>query len=161
MAGPTGPRQTLDKFAAGVLAGSQSAKVLMVDGTNPVFAAPKAWKVKDALDKAGYIVSFANFVDETSVLADLILPDHTFLESWAEALPESGSMTAVASVAGPAMKPLFQSRATGDVLLDVAQKLKKPLGLPWQTFDAMIKATFDAHRRRRLVGRAEAGRLVG
>jgi len=144
MAGPTGPRQTLDKFAAGVLAGSQSAKVLMVDGTNPVFAAPKAWKVKDAFDKAGYIVSFANFVDETSVLADLILPDHTFLESWSEALPESGSMTAVASVAGPAMKPLFQSRATGDVLLDVAQKLRKPLGLPWQTFDAMIKATFDA-----------------
>ena len=92
MAGPTGPRQTLDKFAAGVLAGSQSAKVLMVDGTNPVFAAPKAWKVKDALDKAGFIVSFANFVDETSVLADLILPDHSFLESWAEALPESGSI---------------------------------------------------------------------
>jgi anaerobic selenocysteine-containing dehydrogenase len=145
MAGPSvGARQSLDKFAAGVVAGSQSAKVMLVDGTNPVFAAPKAWKVKEAFEKVPYIVSFASFVDETSVLADLILPDHSFLESWTDALPESGSMTAVAGVAGPAMKPLFQTRATPDVLLDVAQKLKKPLSLPWQTYDAMLKATFDA-----------------
>src|SRR4029077_16846724 len=66
-----------------------------------------------------------------------------FLESWADALPESGSMVAVASVAPPAMKPLFQTRATPDVLLDVAKKLKKPLGLPWDTYQAMLKATFD------------------
>jgi anaerobic selenocysteine-containing dehydrogenase len=145
VAGPTtGARQTLDTFAAAVVAGSQSPKVLFVDGTNPVFAAPRAWKVKEAVEKASYVVSFASFVDETSVLADLILPDHSFLESWSDALPESGSMVAVAGVAGPAMKPLFQTRATQDVLLDVAQKLKKPLGLPWQTYDAMLKATFDA-----------------
>jgi len=145
MAGPsTGPRQTLDKFAAAVGAGSQPVGVLVVDGTNPVFAAPKAWKVREAFEKAPYIVSFASFIDETSVLADLILPDHSFLESWSDALPESGSMIAVASVAAPAMKPLFQTRATGDVLLDVAQKLKKPLGLNWTTYDAMVKATFDA-----------------
>ena len=133
----------------------------MVDDANPVFAAPKAWKVREAFEKAPFIVSFASFVDETSVLADLILPDHSFLESWSDALPESGSMVAVASVAPPAMKPLFQTRATPDVLLDVAQKLKKPLGLPWQTYDEMLKATFDASRRRRVVHRAETRRLVG
>jgi anaerobic selenocysteine-containing dehydrogenase len=145
MAGPsTGPKQTLDKFAAAVGSGSQPLGLLFVDDANPVFASPKAWKVKEALEKAQYIVSFASFVDETSVLADLILPDHSFLESWSDALPESGSMVAVASVAAPPMKPLFQTRATPDVLLDVAKRLKKPLGLTWDTYDAMLKATFDA-----------------
>jgi len=144
MAGPsTGPRQSLQKFAEAVGSGAQPVGLLLVDGTNPVFAAPKAWKVREALEKAPYIVSFASFVDETSVLSDLILPDSSFLESWSDALPESGSMVAVASVAAPAMKPLFQTRPTGDVLLDVAQKLSKPLGLAWTTYDAMLKATFD------------------
>ena len=41
--------------------------------------------------------------------------------------PESGASVALATVAGPAMKPLHQTRATPDVLLDVARKLKKPL----------------------------------
>jgi anaerobic selenocysteine-containing dehydrogenase len=144
MAGPTvSSRQTLDTFAAGIAGGGQSARVLMVDGANPIFAAPKAWKVKDAFDQIPYIVSFASFIDETSHLADLILPDHSFLESWTDALPESGSMTAVAGVAPPAMTPLFQTRATADVLLDVARKLKTPLGLPWPSYEDMLKATFD------------------
>src|SRR5262249_37155903 len=54
---------------------SPQTQVLMVDSVNPVFASPKAWGVKDALMKIPYIVSFGNFIDETSVLADLILPD--------------------------------------------------------------------------------------
>ena len=48
--------------------GSQSAKVLLVDGTNPVFAAPKAWKVKEALREGRRSSSASrSFVDETSV----------------------------------------------------------------------------------------------
>ena len=58
-----------------------------------------------------YIVSFGSFLDETSSLADLILPDHSFLESWAESVPESGSLVAVASVGtagdGPAAPDAF------------------------------------------------------
>jgi anaerobic selenocysteine-containing dehydrogenase len=42
------------------------------------------------------------------------------------------------------MKPLFQTRATPDVLLEVGRTLKRPLELGWQTFDEMIKASFDA-----------------
>jgi anaerobic selenocysteine-containing dehydrogenase len=132
----------LDALAAGILSGDQAASVLIVDGANPVFAAPRAWNVRAALDKIPFIVSFASFVDETSALADLILPDHSFLESWAEAMPESGSIGAVASVAPPAMKPLFDTRASGDVLLATARALKKPLDLPWQSFEDMLKASF-------------------
>jgi anaerobic selenocysteine-containing dehydrogenase len=132
----------LSQFAADVVAGTSSPQVLFVDGANPVFTTPPAWRVRDAFDKIPYIVSFSSFLDETTALADLILPDHSFLESWSESVPESGASTAVASVAPPAMRPLHQTRATPDVLLEIGRTLRRPLELPWQTFDEMLAATF-------------------
>jgi anaerobic selenocysteine-containing dehydrogenase len=53
---------------------------------------------------------------------------------------------AVLSVAPPVMRPLHQTRAMPDVLLDVARRLAEPLTPPfaWQTFDEMLAATFNA-----------------
>ncbi len=118
-----------------------SAKVLLLDGANPVFDAPKAWKVREALAAIPFIASFSSFIDDTSNLADLILPDHSFLESWVDSAPESGSIEAVTTAAGPAMKPLYQTRATADVLIEVAAKLKSPVALPWKTAEEVAKST--------------------
>ena len=99
------------------------------------------WKTKDALAKIPYIVSFGSFADDTSVMADLILPDHSFLESWIDSRPETGTTKAIVTVGGPVMKPLHDTRATADVLLDVAKKLQKPLaGMP-ESFSAMLQAS--------------------
>jgi len=92
-----------------------------------VFASPASWQVAEALKRVPFIVSFGSFVDETSALADLILPDHSFLESWVEAAPESGSATAAPSKFGPVMRPLYDTRSTPDVLLEVSRALAKPL----------------------------------
>jgi anaerobic selenocysteine-containing dehydrogenase len=126
-----------------MLAGDKSpVQALLIDGVNPVYSTPPGWKVRDAVLKVPFVVSFGNFIDDTSVLADLILPDHAFVESWTEARPESGATIALATVAGPAMKPLYQTRATPDVLLDVAKKLKQPIKpeFPWTSFDQMLQA---------------------
>jgi anaerobic selenocysteine-containing dehydrogenase len=136
--------ESLDRIAADILSGRSSPQVLLIDGANPVFTAPRAWRVREAFDRIPYIVSVGSFLDETSVLADVIVPDHSFLESWTEAVPESGAMVAVASVAPPVMSPLYQTRATPDVLLEVARRLRRPLNLPWQTFDEMLGAAFAA-----------------
>src|SRR6185436_9470193 len=134
------PTRPLRTFAADVLAGKTVPQVLFVDGVNPVHTAPPGWKIKDALAKIPYIVSFGSFADDTSVMADLILPDHSALESWRDSRPESGTPTSIITVAGPAMKPLHNTRATEDVLLDVARKLKKPLpGMP-ESFSAMLQS---------------------
>jgi anaerobic selenocysteine-containing dehydrogenase len=116
---------------------------VLIDGANPVFTAPPAWRLRETLAKIPFIASFGSFLDETSALSDLIFPDHSFLESWAEAMPESGSMVAVGGVAPAAMKPLHDTRATPDVLLDVSRLLARPLNLPWQTFEEMLTATFS------------------
>jgi anaerobic selenocysteine-containing dehydrogenase len=118
------------------------AQVLLIDGSNPIFNALPVWKLAETLARLPYIVSLGSFLDETSILADLILPDHSFLESFVEAAPESGSLIGVASVAPPVMRPLHDTRATPDVLLDVSRQLARPLDLPWQTFEEMLTATF-------------------
>jgi anaerobic selenocysteine-containing dehydrogenase len=117
-----------------------SAKLLLLDGANPVFDAPKAWKVREALAAIPFIASFGSFIDDTSAHADLILPDHSFLESWVDSAPESGSMAAVTTAAGPVMKPLYNTRATADVLIEVAGKLKTPVALPWKTAEDVAKS---------------------
>jgi anaerobic selenocysteine-containing dehydrogenase len=115
---------------------SPSPKLLLLYNANPVFGSPVAWRVKEGLMSIPYIVSFGQFIDETSVLSDLILPDHSFLESWVDDIPESGSTMAVISVARPVMKPLHQTRPMADVLLELGRDL------PWKTYDEVLKAAF-------------------
>jgi anaerobic selenocysteine-containing dehydrogenase len=128
--------------ANGMTVEGAPVQVLFVDGANPVFSAPPSWKVREALGNVPLIVSLGSFLDETSILADLILPDHSFLESWSEAVPESGSMMAVVSAAPPVMMPLYQTRPAPDVLLEIGRRLSTPVALPWQTFEEMLTATF-------------------
>lgn len=116
-------------------------QVLLLDEANPVFAAPASWKAADWLRQVPFIASFGSFLDDTSALADLILPDHSFLESWVDSAPESGASAYVATVAPPAMRPLYDTRSMPDVLLDTGRRLKQPLSpaMPWQTFEEMLQ----------------------
>ncbi len=122
----------------------QPLKVLLLYDANPVFVTPANVRVKEVLEKVPFIASFGSFLDETSALADLILPDHSFLESWLDDVPESGTAHAVASLAPPAMRPLQNTRAMPDVLLDVAHQLGEDLNkaLPWKTYEEMLRSTY-------------------
>jgi anaerobic selenocysteine-containing dehydrogenase len=142
LAGAPEPGHSLDRVAADLLAGAPGPQVLLVDGANPVFTAPPAWRVREALERVPYIVSVGSFLDETAAMADLILPDHSFLETWSDALPESGSLVAVAGAAPPVMEPLHDTRATPDVLLAVGRQLARPLDLPWGTFEELLGESF-------------------
>jgi menaquinone reductase, molybdopterin-binding-like subunit len=115
--------------------------VLLLHNSNPVFATPAVWKVRNSLAKIPFIVSFGSFVDETSELADLILPDHSPLESWLSDVPESGTNRAVVSLAPPAMQPLHNTVAMPDALLTIAHQLGGELGkaLPWESFQDMLQ----------------------
>jgi anaerobic selenocysteine-containing dehydrogenase len=137
---------SLDILASQLSSGAAAVRVLLLYNANPVFAAPAAWGVPGALDKVPFIVSFSSFMDETTALADLILPDHSPLESWLDDVPVSGSARTVVSVAPPAMHPLHNTRSTPDILLDVAHQLGGDLAkaLPWKTYDEGIQASFTA-----------------
>jgi anaerobic selenocysteine-containing dehydrogenase len=116
-------------------------EVLLLHEANPVFATPLGWRVKEAFEKVPFIASFGSFIDETSNLADLILPDHSFLESWIDDVPESGTTQSVVSVAPPAMRPLHDTRALPDVLLDLAHRLggQTSQALPGKSYEEMLQ----------------------
>jgi len=117
-----------------------TARALVLDDANPLHGLPKAMGFRETLEKIPFIASFGSFVDDTSAFADLILPEHSFLESWVESTPESGSREVVSTVAGPVMKPLHLTRETADVLIEIGGKLKSPVALPWKTAEELAKS---------------------
>ena len=123
-------------------------KALLLYGANPVFATPDAWEVKQALQKVPFIASFGRFVDETSILADLILPDSSELESWVDGSPESGTTRIVANLAPPAMSPIHDTKPMPDVLLTVAQQTggDAAKALPWKTYQDALKASLAQYQ---------------
>lgn len=129
---------------AGVLTKFRAPEVALLFNANPIFATPADGGVREALEKVPFIASFGSFIDDTSRLADLILPDHSPLESWLDDAPESGSVRTVVSVAPPVMAPLHNTRSMPDALLDVAQQLggDAAKALPWKTYDEAVKASF-------------------
>lgn len=135
----------LNAMAQAVMSGKSGApQMLMLYEANPIFAAPAATHIREAIAKIPYIVSFGSFIDETSAQADLILPDHAPLESWLDSIPASGSFQSGVSLAPPAVAALHETRPMPDVLLGLAQKLGGDVAkaLPWTSFDAMLKAAY-------------------
>jgi menaquinone reductase, molybdopterin-binding-like subunit len=143
-AAPTRPSfARLNALAQSVLSGKAGApQMLLLYEANPIFSAPPGTRIREALARIPYIVSFGSFIDETSAQADLILPDHAPLESWLDSIPESGSFQTVVSLAPPAVSPLHNTRSMPDVLLGLARRLGGVVAqaLPWVTYDAMLRA---------------------
>ncbi len=131
---------SLNALAQSALRGQ--LQMLLLYDANPIFSAPAATQIREAIAKIPYIVSFGSFIDETSAHADLILPDNAPLESWLDSVPQAGSFQSVANIAPPAVAPLHNTHPMPDVLLVLAQKLggDTAKALPYSTFDAMLRA---------------------
>lgn len=126
-------------------------KALLLYGANPVYTSPPGAGAREAIEKIRFIASLGSFIDDTSIFADLILPDHSPLESWLDDLPESGAIHSVASLSAPAVRPLHNTRAMPDVLLDVAHQMggEMAAALPWKSYEEMLKATFESYNQAR------------
>ena len=106
-------------------AGSPGATppVLFLYQANPLASTPWNERLRRALSEAPMVVSFSPFLDETARHADLILPDHTYLERWQDAPAPHTVAFPVWGVVQPVTKPLHDTRATGDVVLELASRL--------------------------------------
>lgn len=100
---------------------SGAIKTLFVHGVNPVFELPKSLGFAQALESVPQVISFATFPDETALQADYIFPDHHGLESWGYQHVTTGTMQSTLSGAQPVVSPMYNTRATVDVLLAAAQ----------------------------------------
>ncbi|HUF11632.1 MAG TPA: molybdopterin dinucleotide binding domain-containing protein [Longimicrobiales bacterium] len=98
--------------------GNGQVGLLLVHGENPLYSVPLPEGAAEAIAGVDTLVSFSSYLDETAEKADLLLPDHHFLESWDDWEPRTG----VTSIVQPVMTPVFRTKQTGDVLLSVARR---------------------------------------
>ncbi len=113
--------------------------ILIISGTNPVFTLPPAAEFAEALAQIPLVVSLSSFLDETTALADVILPSHTYLESWGDDFPEPGVGFSVGAVSQPVVSPLYNTRGTGDIILDLARRMGSSSVMPWQNMEEFLK----------------------
>jgi menaquinone reductase, molybdopterin-binding-like subunit len=126
------------------LIGANQIKVLLLLDTNPLFTLPEAEKLRSALANVPFIASFASFLDESSVMADVILPSHTTLERWVDDVPEPGVGFGIRTIGQPAVEPRWDTRDPADVLIETAKTLggNAAASLPFDTMEAAVKESF-------------------
>tara|TARA_B100001750_G_scaffold59693_1_gene47371 strand:- start:907 stop:2751 length:1845 start_codon:yes stop_codon:yes gene_type:complete len=126
---------------------SGQTKLLLLHGADPVHGLPDSLQLKEAIAEADdlFVVSFSPFIDDTSAMADLILPDRVSLEDWGDDISEPGPGYQVVGLQQPVVNPLFDLDPLSfpDVLLTMAQELGKESDLPWANFKAMLREGSD------------------
>ena len=128
-------------------------RLVMLRGANPVHGLPGSLGLREALDRDDlFIVSFSPFIDDTTILADLVLPDRVYLEDWGDDIPEPGPGYQVLGMQQPVVNPVsdLDPRSFPDVLLTLAQELGASRDLPWTNFQQVLReganALFDLKR---------------
>ena len=116
-------------------------KLLMVHGANPIHGLPSRAGFLEALNKGEpFVVSFSSFMDDTTQMADLILPERNYMEDWGDDIPEPGPGFQVVGIQQPVVNPLpdLDPRSFPDVLLTLSQELGLSDGLP-NTFRDVLR----------------------
>jgi anaerobic selenocysteine-containing dehydrogenase len=114
---------------------------LLIYYTNPVFSTPEGERFRRALAQVPFVVSFSPFMDETTALADLVLPDHTYLERWQDDVMLPGFGHAIYGVRQPVIRPRLNTRNSGDVLLALAARLGGAVAeaCPWESYREVMR----------------------
>ena len=115
-------------------------EVLLIHDSNPVYSLPEASRFQEALAQVPFVVATSPLRDETTERAHLVLPDHTRMESWGDASPRAG----IRSLVQPTIRPLKDTRALGDLLLDLGRALGPEVAarLPSGSFRQVLEAAW-------------------
>jgi len=116
-------------------------EVLFVAGANPLYSMADAGAVAKAIEKIPLVVSFSSYMDETAAQANLILPNHVFLERYEDVPFARGFPMPYVGLARPVVEPLFNTRHTGDVIIELAQKLGGTVAdaFAWDSYEACLE----------------------
>jgi anaerobic selenocysteine-containing dehydrogenase len=131
-------REMIDLVAA-MEAGD--VEVLLVHDTNPVFALPASVRIREAMQNVPLIVALSGFQDETSAMADFILPTNNYLESWGDDVPDPGVGFPVASLSQPVIAPLYDTLPAGDIMLALGRQIggELPISMSWGSTEEFIR----------------------
>lgn len=125
--------------------GSSSLQALLVGEANPCYSLPDSTKVKEAFGKIPLVISFSSFMDETAANADLILPNHIYLERYEDVPVGSPSAHLAVGLCRPVVKPQHDTQHSGDSIIQIAHALKGSVAraFPWSDYFSCLKETLD------------------
>ena len=134
-----------------------AVRAMIVRGADPYYGLPGALGFRDASFSVPSIISFSNYLDDTTAMADLVLPEHSYLEDWGSDSPDPGPGYELVGFQQPVVQPFFESRGGehgtrgfADALLTVAQGLSLNLGLAGATYKEIlqdgVRKLFDLNR---------------
>jgi len=107
-------------FATNVISGKPyRPEVLFLYYTNPLFSNRNSDLFSKAFAEIPLIVSFSPYMDDTTLFADLVLPDRTLSNGGRISVFLNNGFP-VLGIRQPVVEPLYQTKATGDILLHLA-----------------------------------------
>ena len=149
-AGLRGMLELVESMKAG------DVEVLIVHDTNPAFALPNDVGFRQAMENVPLIVALSSFRDETTEMADLVLPTNTYLESWGDDVPDPGVGFPVASISQPVVAKLYDTLDAGDIMLSLARQIggELPVSMHWATMEEFVKESWREEYEARGAGAA-------
>jgi anaerobic selenocysteine-containing dehydrogenase len=135
-------RSLIHKFTEAINSGHGSPiDTLLLCSANPVYTIPDSQSFIEALAKIPFIVSFSPFMDETSLMADLILPDHTHLEKIVDIVWPTGIQYPLYALSQPVVKPIYRTKHSGDVIISLADRIGGQVAgsFQWTNFEEALK----------------------
>jgi len=117
-------------------------EALIVVGCNPAFSGPQAKVMQKLIDQIPFVVSVSEYLDETALMADVVLPAASFLECWGDCATPYGASQAFYGVHQPLIGIFPQAKSQGDWVLALAKELggKAAAALPFADTKAALAA---------------------
>jgi anaerobic selenocysteine-containing dehydrogenase len=99
-------------------------QVLIVRGANPVYGLSPDANFTTTVENADFVVSFSSFMDETAAMANLIMPEHSYLEDWGDDVPDPGPRYQTLGLQQPVVRPFYPGTGSfGDEMLALGKEL--------------------------------------
>jgi anaerobic selenocysteine-containing dehydrogenase len=116
-------------------------QALLVHEADPYFTTLDSAVVAKAFDRIPFVVSFSTYMDETAYHADLILPNHHYLERWEDSPTPVGVQKPILGMLKPAVTPQFDTRHAGDVIMSIANQMGGSVAkaFPWENYEAALQ----------------------
>ncbi len=123
----------------------QLPEVLMVARCNPVYSLAGSGGVEDNFRKIPFVVSFSSFMDETAAMADLVLPEHLYLETLEDVPVSAGLNFPLIGLCRPVTEPQFNTMALGEIVIRLAGIMGGTVAgaFQWDDYETCLKETLE------------------
>lgn len=97
-------------------------EAMLIYHSNPLWNIPGTAKVEEVFRRMKFIVAIDVVLNESTEWADIVLPDHTYLESEYLICLEAPEVTGLA-LRQPVVKPLYNTKDATDILTEISARV--------------------------------------